>query len=88
MRAKSHGAMLGILTDRQMQLALWCRRTIESFVAAEPEAESLLAVWDQAAGPVDMRVTALARHVKEASLPALLRTKVEACGARPACAHA
>lgn len=82
MRAKSHGAMLGILADRQMQLALWCRRTLESLVALEPAAEPLLAVWDQTTGPVDLRVTALARHVKEADLPALLRTKIEACGAR------
>ncbi len=82
MRAKSHGAMLAILADRQAQLALWCRRTLESLVAMVPEAESLLTVWDQSSGPVDARVTALARHVKEASLPALLRTKVEACGAR------
>jgi DNA helicase II / ATP-dependent DNA helicase PcrA len=82
MRAKSHGAMLGILADRQMQLALWCRRELESLVAVEPEAGALLTVWDQSSGPVDMRVTALARHVKEANLAALLRTKVETCGAR------
>ena len=82
MRAKSHGAMLGILADRQIQVALWCRRMLQSLVDVEREAEPLLGVWDQASGPVDMRVTALARHVKEASLPALLRTKVEACGSR------
>jgi DNA helicase II / ATP-dependent DNA helicase PcrA len=82
MRAKSHGAMLGILADRQLQLALWCRAALESLVAVEPGAETLLAVWDQSTGPVDARLTTLARHVKEADLPALLRTKVEACGAR------
>jgi DNA helicase-2/ATP-dependent DNA helicase PcrA len=81
-RAKSHGAMLGILDDRQQQLALWCRQTLESLVALEPGAAALLEAWDQSSGPVDVRVTALARIVKEANLPALLRTKVEACGAR------
>jgi DNA helicase-2/ATP-dependent DNA helicase PcrA len=82
MRAKSHGAMLGILADRQAQLALWCRQTLESLVALEPDAAPLLEAWDRLPGPVDLRVTALARVVKEADLPALLRTKVEACGAR------
>jgi DNA helicase-2/ATP-dependent DNA helicase PcrA len=82
MRAKSHGAMLAILADRQKQLALWCRLTLESLCAVEPAAEPLLRVWDESTGPVDMRVTALARYVKEANLPALLRTKIEACGSR------
>jgi DNA helicase II / ATP-dependent DNA helicase PcrA len=82
MRAKSHGAMLGILADRQMQLALWCRRTLEALVALEPAAAPLLEVWDKTTGPVDMRVTALARHVKETNMPALLRTKIETFGAR------
>ena len=82
MRAKSHGAMLGILADRQTQLALWCRRTLESLVALEPTAAPLLEVWDKNTGPVDLRVTALARYVKETNMSALLRTRIEACGAR------
>ena len=82
MRAKSHGAMLAILADRQMQVALWCRQTLESLVALEPAAQPLLAAWEQSSGPVDARVTALARFVKEADLPMLIRIKVEACGAR------
>lgn len=82
MRAKSHGAMLGILADRQSQLALWCRQTLESLVALESGAAPVLAAWDQSSGPVDVRVTALARFVKESDFSALLRTKIEACGAR------
>lgn len=81
-RAKSHGAMLRILADRQDRLARWARQTLASLVAAEPAAADLLATWDGAGGPVDQRVTALARAVKEAQLPELVRAKVEACGAR------
>ena len=33
MRAKSHGAMLAILADRQVALAAWCRRTLAAALA-------------------------------------------------------
>ena len=82
MRAKSHGAMLGILADRQAEMACWCRQLLESQLARGPEALALLAFWDQTSGPVDARVTALARFVKQAAMAPLLRTRIEACGAR------
>ena len=82
MRAKSHGAMLGILADRQVVMAAWCRQLLESELGGGPEAQGLLAAWDQTSGPVDARVTALARFVKQAALSPLVRTRIEACGAR------
>jgi DNA helicase-2/ATP-dependent DNA helicase PcrA len=82
MRAKSHGAMLGILADRQVAMAAWCRQLLVSELGGGSDAEILLAAWDQASGPVDGRVTALARFVKQASLPPLVRTRIETCGAR------
>jgi DNA helicase-2/ATP-dependent DNA helicase PcrA len=82
MRAKSHGAMLAILADRQEAMARWCRQVLESELGAGPEALALLAVWDGSRGPVDMRVTELARWVKQAALPSLWRTRIEASGAR------
>jgi DNA helicase-2/ATP-dependent DNA helicase PcrA len=82
MRAKSHGAMLRILADRQEELAVWCRQLLQAELGDGSEALALLAAWDQALGPVDARVTALARFVKQAALPPLVRTRIETCGAR------
>jgi DNA helicase-2/ATP-dependent DNA helicase PcrA len=81
-RAKSHGAMLAILADRQLELAVWCRDKLAAELADTPGAEQVLAAWDGTQGPLDMRVTALARWFKESALPPLLRTRLEACGAR------
>jgi DNA helicase-2/ATP-dependent DNA helicase PcrA len=78
MRAKSHGAMLAILADRQTALASWCRRLL----AELDEALGVLAVWDQTQGPLDARVTALAQWAKQMSIAPLLRVRLEACGAR------
>jgi len=82
MRAKSHGAMLQILDDRQGELLAWCRQVLDSELGGGAEAEALLAAWDQTKGPVDARVTALARFVKQAALSPVLRTRIETLGAR------
>jgi DNA helicase-2/ATP-dependent DNA helicase PcrA len=82
MRAKSHGSLLGILADRQAALASWCRHKLETELAPMPDVNAVLAVWDQTKGPVDQRVTALARWVKETALSPLPRARLEACGAR------
>jgi DNA helicase II / ATP-dependent DNA helicase PcrA len=80
MRAKAHGAMLKILDDRQRELATWCRAELEREISERPHADDLLALWDRTAirpptatvppgsprdTPIDQRVTALARWVKE-----------------------
>ena len=81
-RAKSHVAMLDILADRQAELARWCRDTLTSSLAGAAGADGALAAWDESRGPVDARVTALARWLKSTEVPALLRARLEACGAR------
>jgi len=80
MRAKSHGAMLEILADRQAEMVRWCRQLLESELVPGPEVEALLAAWEETTGPVDARVTALARWVKQAAIPALVRIRIETCG--------
>jgi DNA helicase-2/ATP-dependent DNA helicase PcrA len=80
MRAKSHGAMLKILNDRQAELATWCRSELEAALAGRAEAEAALAVWDATSGPVDLRVTALARWSRETELAATSRAALEAAG--------
>jgi DNA helicase-2/ATP-dependent DNA helicase PcrA len=82
MRAKSHGAMLGILADRQVDLVRWCRELLQSELGGGQSAEAALATWDGTSGPVDVRVTALARFVKQATFSPLERTRIETCGAR------
>jgi DNA helicase-2/ATP-dependent DNA helicase PcrA len=85
MRAKSHGAVLKILADRQAALAAWCRAQLER-LAEEPAArgavERALAAWDAAApgGAVDQRVTAFATWVRDASLEPSARTALENAG--------
>jgi DNA helicase-2/ATP-dependent DNA helicase PcrA len=81
-RAKSHGAMLKILEDRQAALAAWCRAELESALADSPALGATLERWDASKGPVDLRVTALARWVKDASFDPAVRTTVEGTGAR------
>ncbi len=82
MRAKAHGAMLGILADRQAELSLWCRRTLDTALAGIPDREMVMAAWDRTGGAVDRRVTGFARWVKDAGLPLGLRERIEACGRR------
>ncbi len=81
-RAKSHGAMLAIIGDRQADLAAFCRREIEQALSGQPEAETVLAAWDASVGPVDLRVTQFARWVKDAPLGATVRATVEGTGTR------
>ena len=82
MRAKSHAAMLKIIQDRQVEKAAWCRAELESGLAHRPERSMVLAAWDETRGPLDGRVSALARWVKQAPLSASARTAIEAVGAR------
>jgi len=82
MRAKSHGAMLRLLADRQAQLVAWCRAELQTALRDRPEQAAALAAWDEARGPVDGRVTALARWVKQAALSASGRTALELVGTR------
>jgi DNA helicase-2/ATP-dependent DNA helicase PcrA len=78
MRAKSHGAMLKILADRQVALAAWCRAQLERLGAAPAAPEA----WDAAApgAPVDQRVTAFATWVRDAALDPSARTALENVG--------
>jgi DNA helicase-2/ATP-dependent DNA helicase PcrA len=80
LRAKSHGAMLKILADRQAQMAAWCRRELDAALAGRPEGEAALAAWDASTGPVDLRVTALARWSKDAQIDVTTRTALETAG--------
>jgi DNA helicase II / ATP-dependent DNA helicase PcrA len=82
MRAKSHGAMLKILQERQVEKASWCRAELESALDQRPELPAVLVAWDETRGAVDARVTALARWVKQAALSAAARTAIENVGAR------
>jgi DNA helicase II / ATP-dependent DNA helicase PcrA len=81
-RAKSHGAMLKILEDRQAEIAAFCRREIEQALAGQPEAAAALTAWDASTGPVDLRVSALARWVKDAPLAPQTRATIEGMGSR------
>ncbi|MBC8133242.1 MAG: AAA family ATPase, partial [Deltaproteobacteria bacterium] len=103
MRAKAHGAMLKILSDRQRQIADWCRDQLQRELADRPDADEVLAFWDSTtaqpakgstaaapsgsghprATPIDQRVTALARWIKEANkIDATTRNAVETAGRR------
>jgi DNA helicase II / ATP-dependent DNA helicase PcrA len=82
MRAKSHGAMLALLADRQAEMADWCRGELVSALADLEGGKAVVAAWDGTRGPVDLRVTALARWSREAKLPEVLRARLETRGAR------
>ncbi len=85
-RAKAHGSILKILADWQQQIADWCRSELASALSAlsalsgKSEAEAALSAWGRSSGPVDLRVTALARWVKDAALAPQARTAIEAAG--------
>jgi DNA helicase II / ATP-dependent DNA helicase PcrA len=81
-RAKSHGAMLAILADRGRALAAWCRQTLAAALGDREGADTVLAAWDETQGPVDGRVSALARWSRAAPLSQILRAQLEACGPR------
>jgi len=82
MRAKSHGAMLKILADRQAQMAAWCRAELQAAVGSRPELSEAIGIWDASPGPVDTRVTALARWSRTVTLSAAGRTALESVGVR------
>jgi len=80
-RAKSHGALLHIVEDRQRALADWCREQIETRTAARPSlCTQLLNAWDESKGPVDARVSTLARFVRDAGFEPAARTLAESLG--------
>jgi DNA helicase-2/ATP-dependent DNA helicase PcrA len=81
-RAKSHGSLLKILEDRQGELAAFCRSQIEQALADQPEQAAAVAAWDASAGPVDLRVSALARWVRDAELSPHARAAIEGTGGR------
>jgi DNA helicase-2/ATP-dependent DNA helicase PcrA len=84
MRAKSHGAMLKILADRQAGIAAWCRAQLAQLadeIAARAAATAALASWDATEGrPVDARVTAFATWVRDGALDAAARAALENVG--------
>ena len=90
MRAKAHGSILKILADRQRAIADWCRIELARELAGRPAAEEVLPLWDASATlaggrsrPVDVRVTALSRWLKEnTALDAGTRTALESVGKR------
>jgi DNA helicase-2/ATP-dependent DNA helicase PcrA len=86
---------LKILVDRQRDLAAWCRDELGRELATRVSADEVLGFWDQTqtptepgltsvvrSTPVDLRVTALARWVKESSLDPTTRNAVESVGRR------
>jgi len=92
MRAKAHGSILKILADRQQAIADWCRAELARELEGRPSAEEVLGLWDASAKtdggrsrPVDVRVTALSRWLKETpatALDAVTRTALESVGRR------
>jgi DNA helicase-2/ATP-dependent DNA helicase PcrA len=80
LRAKSHGALLKILADRQTEMAAWCRAELTAALAGRDEGSAALAAWDASSGPVDLRVSALARWLKESTLGPSTRTMLETVG--------
>ena len=80
MRAKSHGAMLRILVERQTQLARFCDETLTRELASKPGAEAALVKWAGTPGPIDERLTALAHWVREAALDPATRNAIESAG--------
>ena len=94
-RAKSHGAMLKILGDRQAALADWCRAPAGRGgrgLAGDARMRASVArrCWrsgTQSSGPVDLRVTALASWVKDAPLSPQARADHRGRGRPAALAH-
>jgi DNA helicase II / ATP-dependent DNA helicase PcrA len=80
LRAKSHGAMLKILVDRQAEMAAWCRAELDAALSGRPDGEAALAAWDASTGPADLRVSALARWSKETAIAVATRTALETAG--------
>jgi DNA helicase-2/ATP-dependent DNA helicase PcrA len=85
MRAKSHGAMLRILVDRQTELGAWCRAALAR-LADEPAARAAvttaLAAWDATtpSGAPDARVSAFAQWVRDSGVDPAARMALENVG--------
>jgi DNA helicase II / ATP-dependent DNA helicase PcrA len=81
MRAKSHGAILRILADRQEKMLASLRVRLSSEMEDKPGRDATLAFWDQTRGPADARVTALAVWIKDATgADPAMRNAVENAG--------
>jgi DNA helicase-2/ATP-dependent DNA helicase PcrA len=85
MRAKSHGAMLRILADRQAALLDWCRAAIARLAdepAARSATEAALEAWDAStpSGAPDARVTAFAQWVRDGGVEPAARMALENVG--------
>jgi DNA helicase-2/ATP-dependent DNA helicase PcrA len=81
-RAKSHGAILKILDDRQQRLAEYCRSELSKAVETAQERQALLTVWDGSKGPVDARLSTVARWVRDARLSLVTQNRLESVGTR------
>jgi len=66
----------------EAEIATWCRRSLAAALGNLDGADAVLAAWDGARGPVDTRLTSLARWSREARLSEVLRARLEGCGAR------
>jgi DNA helicase-2/ATP-dependent DNA helicase PcrA len=66
-RAKSHGAMLRVVADRQEAMQTSLRERLARELDGKPGRDATLAFWDQTRGPADTRVTALAMWIKGAA---------------------
>ena len=90
MRAKAHGSILKILAARQRALAEWCRAELVRELEGRPGADEVIGLFDASAKidggrarPIDARVTALSRWLKEATaLDPATRTALESVGRR------
>ncbi|HXI57990.1 MAG TPA: 3'-5' exonuclease [Polyangia bacterium] len=81
MRAKSHGAMLRILADRQAAMQAALRQRLAGELEGKPARDATLAYWDQTSGPADGRVTALAVWIKESTdVDPVTRNAIEGAG--------
>ncbi len=81
-RAKSHGAMLKILAERQAVILASCRAQLAAAVAGFSGGDAALAVWDRPVDALDLRVSALARWVKDAPMNPDLRAALDVIGPR------
>jgi len=82
-RAKSHGAMLHMIDDAQQEIATWCRQELETFLRDRASlCRNVLALWDSTKGPVDARVTQLARWSAQPNVDAVDRSTIESVGKR------
>ncbi|HVR60736.1 MAG TPA: 3'-5' exonuclease [Polyangia bacterium] len=81
MRAKSHGAMLRILADRQEAMLIGLRARLSAEMEGKPGRDAVLAFWDGKRGPADTRVTALAVWIRDAAdVDPAMRNAVENAG--------